>query len=145
MRATRYKRRTMRILKKGAVRETKNPALSFQETLALLDRDLSFLFEKKRSPHDPRLIQRIALNLKHLYVEALKLKRFPKYKERAERILLSLTTPWGAPFVIKTTLLEAAASYGEQDPLHSDLHLWLKEISRYGHHFSGQILSMLHD
>src|SRR3990167_10234559 len=75
MRATRYKRRTMRILKKGAGRQTKNPALSFQETLALLDRDLSFLFEKKRSPHDPRLIQRIALNLKHLYVEALKLKR----------------------------------------------------------------------
>ncbi len=123
----------------------KSRSVSFHETLKLLNRDFSLLFQEKKKPCDVRLMHRIALNVQHLYFDAKRLREFPKYEESARYILLTLTTPWGAPFVVESTLLDAAENFGEQNPKYSDMHKWLSGIARYGHHFPSQILSMVHD
>lgn len=139
------KRRIVRIAKPKVKTKRKSSTQSFHETLKLLNRDFSQLFEDKKKPADVRLMHRVALNVQHLYFDAKRLRKFPKYHETAEHILLTLTTPWGAPFVLETTLLGAAKSFGTQNPKYSDMHKWLSGISRYGHYFPNQILSMVHE
>ena len=137
------KRRVINIVKPKVKKKRKSAAVSFQETLKLLSHDFSDLVDEKKKPTDVRLMQRIALNVQHLYFDAKRLKDVPRYHDTAEHILLTLTTPWGAPFVLETTLLDAAANLDFQNPKYSDMHKWLSGISRYGHHFPQQILSMV--
>ena len=138
-----HKRRVVHIAKPRAKTKRKSTATSFHQTLKLLNHDFSQLFEDKKKPSDVRLMHRIALNVQHLYFDAKRLKKSEKYHDMAEHILLTLTTPWGAPFVLETTLLDAADNFGVQNPKYSDMYKWLKGISRYGHHFPKQILSMV--
>lgn len=131
----RQRRRTPRIVKK------KSKAESFQQSLKLLNRDFTQLFTDKKDPTDVRLMHRVALNVQQVYFDAKQLQKSPKYHKAAEQILQALTTPWGAPFVLETTLLDAAENLSTQDPKYSDMQKWLKNICRYGHYFPQQILS----
>lgn len=137
------KRRVVHIAKSKVKTKRKSTSQSFHETLKKLNRDFSQLFEDKKKSSDVRLMHRVALNVQHLYFDAKRLRKFPRYHETAEYILLTLTTPWGAPFVLETTLLDAADNFGVQNPKYSDMHKWLNGISLYGHHFPKQILSMV--
>jgi len=56
--------------------------------------------------------------------------RITELKERAQLIHFTLTTPWGAPFVGETTLLEAANTYSDDNPNSSLQHL-LTDFSHY--------------
>ncbi len=116
---------------------------SLSETLALLHKDFTLLFEGKKRASDPLLMHRVALMIRQLHHDAKRLRYFPKYKEAAEHIVLTLTTPWGAPFVMEISLLDAAENLDEQNPASSDMHHWLSKIARYGHHFPQQILSII--
>ncbi len=137
------KRSSDHIAKPKAKLKRKSTIVSFHETLKVLNRDFTQLFSDKKDPTDVRLMHRIALNVQHLYFDAKQLKKSEKYRAEAEHILVTLTTPWGAPFVLETTLLDAATSLDVQNPKYSDMHKWLSGISRYGHHFPDQILSMV--
>lgn len=141
---TQNKRRAVHIAKPKVKIRKKSTSVSFHETLQKLNRDFALLCEDKKKAADVRLMHRVALNIQHLYFDAKRLRDFSRYQETAEHILLTLTTPWGAPFVLETTLLDAAGSFGGQNPQYSDLHKWMKGISRYGHHFPKQIISMVH-
>lgn len=143
--STRKKRRSIHFAKPKIKSRKRSSLDSFLETLHSLNRDFSELVEDKKAPEDIRLMQRVALNIRHLFFDARRLQKFPQYQESALHVLLTLTTPWGAPFVLESTLLDAAEDFGTQNPKYSDLHKWLSCISKYGHHFPKQILSMVHE
>lgn len=108
-----------------------------QEVIEHLKRDLSTLhddweqlIQQERMVHDPVFLKKVASDIQQLDQDAKEAARITELKERAQLIHFTLTTPWGAPFVGETTLLEAANTYSDNNPNSSLQHL-LTDFSHY--------------
>jgi hypothetical protein len=131
------KRRIIHINTDSNLRKIKYPTpCSFQEHLGQMSKDWQALIHKPQLASDARFLRRMAINIKHLHYDAKK-----KQKEGALRIAHFLSTPLGAPFVTKETLLKAAYLFSEQDPKESDLCMILKEFATYGVRYPMHLLS----
>jgi len=73
-------------------------------------------------------LQKFSNDIKHLEDDTLFFKKDPS----AQMIHYYLSTPFGAPFISTKTLLEAASSYSNQDPLRSDLHELIDGMIHFG-------------
>lgn len=93
--------------------------------LSQLQRDFSALFEEKNLAKDAQFLRRVAITIKHLHYDAMR-------NPMSDEVLGFLTTPLGDFQVSEMTLLDAADSYSEQDPKHSDLSELLAEIATFG-------------
>lgn len=117
----------------------------FKEALSHVIDDLSHIFSLKENVRDFLYLRRLSLNVKQLYFDAKRLTKCSKHKGHAEKVIHFLETPWGAPTVIRRSLLEAADRFSEQNPKYSDLNEWVTGISWYGPAYKKLILSLLHD
>jgi hypothetical protein len=93
--------------------------------LSQLQRDFAALFEDKRLAKDAQYLRRVAITIKHLHYDAMR-------NPMTDEVLEFLTTTFGDFQVSAMTLLDAADSYSEQDPKHSDLSELLVEIAGFG-------------
>lgn len=78
-----------------------------------------------------RFLAILARDILKLDRHATEVACFEKYKSSAELIHYVLQTPWGAPFVTSTTLLDAATCFEDEIPLKSTLHDLLKTFTLY--------------
>jgi hypothetical protein len=94
------------------------PKKTFSDSLTKLEQDWNHLINCHDLAKDPKFLRRMAINIQQIHYDV---KRSQKGKNGPDHLLHFLSTPLGAPFVAKTTLLQAAESFSEQEPKHSDL------------------------
>ena len=128
-------------------RECKN---SFNEMLFQLESDLSRFNEEWYQIHIEHGVVENETFLKHLADDILKLdhhacevEKSGVWKNGAHLIHYILETPWGAPFVTKTSLLEAATDFSDQKPLSSSLYEFTKQYATYSSKCNFPILENL--
>jgi len=68
-------------------------------------------------------LSKVAHDILTLDKDALEALHTENLKEKGEMLHFLLTTPWGAPFIGETTLLNAAQSYSEKNSDSSLHHL----------------------
>jgi len=119
-----------------------------QELIHQLKHDLSTLhdhwtklIEQERVAHDPAFLKKVADDIRKLDQDAKKATSFEELEERAQLLHFALTTPWGAPFVGETTLLEAANTYTDDNPNSSLQHL-LADFAHYSQEEQAPLLKV---
>src|SRR5438046_23275 len=127
-------RKRKALIKKPENKKAKCFALKAQ--LEELKREWDQLLQAPTLAHDAKYLRRMALSLKQLYHSASKDER---YAQEAAQIQHFLSTPLGAPFITRLTLLKAADLFGEHEPKHSALGEILSCIAAYGPHFTPQL------
>lgn len=114
---------------------------NLKKDLRTFHKDYIELIEKERNAHDPVFLKRVAEHIKKLDEHAKMALGVDDLKERGELLHFALTTPWGAPFVGETTLLDAANTYKE-DSSDSSLGHLLSSFSKYGHEKQAPLLKV---
>lgn len=137
------KRRIIHIKKTGTNLKNKDSKFCyFNEHLKQMRKDWLALISRSHLAKNPQFLRRMAINVKHLHYDAIQLKQTIEFQSRVSQIEHFLSTPLGAPFVTKVTLVKAAYLFSEQDPRDSDLSRILEEFSHYGACFPMQLLSL---
>lgn len=90
-------------------------------------------------------VEKMAADIINLYNDAKDLLKDSHLKEDAELVIHLLSTPWGAPFVSKSTLIEAAKKFDITSVENSDLLHLLKDFVNYTYIFNNQIYCILED
>ncbi|MBS0652975.1 MAG: hypothetical protein JSR39_05535 [Verrucomicrobia bacterium] len=121
-------------------RETKTCKNTIKEPLQSIHKELLDLFALPHLAKEHRFLSRFAIRVQQLNHDAIRARRLPKMRKVAEQVLHYLNTPMGAPFVIRTSLVQAAITFSEQDPHLSDLSEILQEMAKYGPKFNLQLL-----
>jgi len=86
---------------------------------------------EKKIIENKRFLSIFAKDILKLDQHAREIADLNTYKSSADLIHYILNTPWGAPFVASTTLLDAARSFSDEIPLKSDLYHLLKMFIQY--------------
>ncbi|PCI93277.1 hypothetical protein COB11_05580 [Candidatus Aerophobetes bacterium] len=125
---------------------------SEKEAIAALKSDLQNfhddwgkLYENEDALKNPIYLKKFALDIQKLVFDAKRLEKFPNYEEQSQVVVYLLTTPWGAPFVAKTTLHAAAKDFDEARAEASSLFHLLKDFMNYKSVFSNQLYCVLED
>ena len=103
-----------------------------KEGLHLLHNDWEKLLQQEPPSIDAVLLTSFAKHILQLDQNAKEAALISDLKEKAQLLHFALSTPWGAPFVGETTLLEAATAYKEENTDSSLQHLLINFI-QYGH------------
>ncbi|MCB1109649.1 MAG: hypothetical protein KDK64_01600 [Chlamydiia bacterium] len=101
------------------------------DLLALHD-DWELLMTQEAMADDPKFLEKVAGDIQQLDADATLALSSKKLKDQAEVVHFALSTPWGAPFIGETTLIDAARSYDATNPESPLKHL-LTDFLRYGH------------
>ena len=101
------------------------------DLLALHD-DWEMLLKQDGMIKDPKFLEKIALDIQKLDTDATHALEISRLKEQADIVHFALSTPWGAPFIGETTLLDAAKNYKADNPESALKHL-LSDFLKYGH------------
>ncbi|MCH9631440.1 MAG: hypothetical protein S4CHLAM37_14630 [Chlamydiia bacterium] len=107
--------------------------------------DWEKLYENEEALKNHILLKKFSLDIQKLVLDAKRLEKFPKYEEQSQVVVYLLTTPWGAPFVAKTTLFAAAREFDEAKAEASSLFHLLKDFMNYKSVFSNQLYCVLED
>lgn len=99
--------------------------------LHALHDDWEVLLKQSAMLKDSKFLERIANHIKKLDSHARLALEISRLKEQAEVVHYALSTPWGAPFIGETTLLDAANSYKADNPESALMHL-LSGFLKYG-------------
>ncbi|MCF7806489.1 MAG: hypothetical protein K9M13_02450 [Simkaniaceae bacterium] len=94
---------------------------------------------------DTNTLQKLASVVQDLEIESQINVKDKKYKESCEIIHHLLFTPWGAPFVMDASLLEAAQIYKFQEHQASDLYKIVKNFVEHSEMSESQIFKALDD
>lgn len=105
---------------------------NLKQALSALHDDWNELIDSERVSHDPLFLRKVADDIKKLDQEAKEAAKTPELKDSAKLVHFALSTPWGAPFVGETTLLDAATTY-KDDSSNSSLQHLLTDFSHYAH------------
>lgn len=81
--------------------------------------------------HEASFLSEVAEKILELERHASELALAGVWKEGAHLICHILQNPWGAPFVTKTSLVEAAKIYVDEKPQKSTLYNFLQDLSNY--------------
>lgn len=114
-----------------------------QEDLKKLGKDWENLLSRKKSASDQKFLGEIAQDIKTLNEDAVMAETDHSLRSTVDMIHNMLTTPWGAPFVSDTTLLEAAIGFRSQRPEESDLHELMSRFTVYSSLLTNQFLTIL--
>lgn len=118
MLSTRRKRRITNI--------KRNP---LSEHIEQMNKDWKALFASPELAKDFKFLRRMAINIKQLHHDAKRTSEFGELKTLAGQITQFLSTPLGAPFRAKETLVRAADLFSVQDPQDSDLSEILQKFT----------------
>jgi len=100
--------------------------------LRALHDDWEMLLSQDTIANDPKFLEKIAADIQRLDTDATIALKATKLKEQAEVVHFALSTPWGAPFIGETTLIDAARSYDSKNSDSPLKHL-LSAFIQYGH------------
>ncbi len=100
--------------------------------LLVLHDDWEMLLNQDGMIKDPKFLEKIALDIQKLDADATHALEISRLKEQADIVHFALSTPWGAPFIGETTLLDAAKNYKADNPESALKHL-LSDFLKYGH------------
>ncbi|MEM7174905.1 MAG: hypothetical protein AAF443_03110 [Chlamydiota bacterium] len=114
---------------------------AFKRDLAAIHSDWEQLLEQKSKASDPLFLKKVATDIQNLDRDATQMRSIDDLKEKAELVHFVLSTPWGAPFVDETTLIEAAQAFRENDP-QSKLNYLLSRFADYGHQMETPIFQV---
>ncbi|MBS0585724.1 MAG: hypothetical protein JSR76_05430 [Verrucomicrobia bacterium] len=106
------------------------------------NQELEKLRKKKELLQSKAFLDNIAEQILVLDRHAKEVSELTTWKG-AEAIHFMLDTPWGAPIVMNTTLLEAATIYPDETSDKSQLHEVLKQILKYAPHCEIPFLATL--
>lgn len=121
---------------------TKEIIKSFRHDLLSLNEDWEKIFKEGGAVNNQVLLEKIAADIQKLDRDATLAATTSQLKEQAEIVLFALTTPWGAPFIGETTLLDAARNFKKEN-LDSSLKHLLIDFARYGHQKEVPLFSVL--
>lgn len=116
-----------------------------KEDLQNFHDDWEALYKDEAALSNKENLSKFALDIQKLLVDAKKLMHHKEYEEQSEIVISLLTTPWGAPFVSKITLHEAAKSYKDEESEDSALFHLLKDFMNYKSVFNNQLYCVLED
>lgn len=104
----------------------------FRADLLTLHDDWEMLLTDDAIANDPKFLEKIAADIQTLDADATLALKYNNLREQAEVVHFALSTPWGAPFIGETTLIDAARSF---DPSNVDtpLKYLLTDFLQYGH------------
>ncbi|NRA90101.1 MAG: hypothetical protein HRU43_03100 [Simkaniaceae bacterium] len=105
---------------------------SLKQDLHALHDDWEVMLSQDTIANDPMFLEKVAKDIQNLDAHATLALNSENLKEQAELVHFALSTPWGAPFIGETTLIEAAKTYTNQNPDSSLKHL-LQDFIQYGH------------
>lgn len=105
-------------------------AKDLKQDLDEIHKDWIQLFQTEIDIKNSTFLKKIAQDIVSLDRNALDALQDEKLKEKAELIHFALTTPWGAPFIGETTLLDAALAYQKDNQNLSLIRL----LSGFIHH-----------
>ncbi len=109
--------------------------------LALHD-DWEMLLKQDGMVKDPKFLEKVATDIQKLDSDATQALEISKLKEQADVVHFALSTPWGAPFIGETTLLDAAKNYKSDNPESTLKHL-LTDFIKYGHQKNVPLFNVL--
>lgn len=136
------KRRIININKHPHLRKSKCPTVCpFKDHLEQMNKEWQALIHRSYLAKDPKFLRRMAIHIKQLHHDAKNMQKKENFQGLSQRIAHFLSTPLGAPFVSKETLVKAAYLYSEQVPEESDLCIILSEFALYGAFYPMQLLS----
>ena len=104
-----------------------------EQDISSLHHELAKVQKKKDLVHNKEFLDNLAEQILILDRHAKEVSEMSSWKG-AEMIHFFLKTPWGAPMVMNSTLLEAAIIYPDENATTSQLHEVLKEILKYAPH-----------
>lgn len=110
----------------------KQLAASLKADLLALHEDWEVLLKQDAMLNDGKFLAKVVADIQKLDSDATLAKEESSLKEQAEVLHFALSTPWGAPFIGGTTLLDAANNYREGHPEAALMHL-LSDFLKYGH------------
>ncbi len=94
---------------------------------------------------NPAFVKKMAEDILNLYNDAKELLNDEHLKEDAELVVHLLSTPWGAPFVSDSTLIQAAKHFKTEEFKKSELLHLLKDFVNYTYIFNNQIYCIFED
>jgi hypothetical protein len=109
-------------------------ARDLKRDLHEIHNDWEQIFASQTDLKDPAFLKKVAHDIVNLEKDSIEALQDEQLKEKAELVQFLLTTPWGAPFIGETTLLDAALSYQEGDQDSALMHL----LNGFIHHGSGK-------
>ena len=104
------------------------PKKNLKDDLKEFSHDCEEILQRHELTENIDFLHKFSEDIKHLEYDATFLSKDPS----AQMIHYYLSTPMGAPFVSTKTLLEAASTYENQDPLKSDLHELVDGMIHFG-------------
>ncbi len=116
-----------------------------QRDLYSLQKSWDALVQHEELAKDIHFLDTMAETIENLEMDTINCEKLGHLKDKAEIIHYLLSTPWGAPFVSKTTLLDAAHKFHEkkgQDPSLSEI---LTNFATYSHEFNMQVFNLFED
>lgn len=116
-----------------------------KEDLDSINKQLQDLFKDHSLSKNEKFLNKFSKNITNLHEDYILVKKDPKLTESMDLLHYLLTTPWGAPFVADTTLLEAAITYKYQEPTKSDLYQLLKGFLKYSTYEDNEFISVFHE
>ena len=103
--------------------------------------DWTQVMKEEKTVSDQIFLKEMADDLKQLDTDAAEAKD----SKEAELIHYLLTTPWGAPFIGDTTLLEAAQKYDPNTSANTDFYKLLESFSKYAKTCDTQLFKIFDD
>lgn len=91
---------------------------------------------------DSTFLQDFAMDIRKLDDDLREAEKVPEYKEPSELIEHLIRTPWGAPFVFETPLLDAARNFDPKYP-DSKLQRLLQEFLHYQNEINEQLFNCI--
>ena len=119
-------------------REMKSQLISIRQLFRDIKKNTSSIDSKET-------LSTLASIIQDLDIESQMGQKDKLHKGTCELIHHLLFTPWGAPFVMQTSLLEAAQSFKFQQLNKSELYLILQDIIKYPDASEKQIFETLDD
>lgn len=105
--------------------------MQFKKRLEEIHKDWIHLLDQRDDVTNPKFLRKVALDILALDHEALLSFKSDELKDKGELVHFLLSSPWGAPFIGETTLLEAALHFDEGEADSALKHL-LTDFLRYG-------------
>jgi hypothetical protein len=99
-----------------------------KEDLKEFSHDCEEILHHHELINDTNFLDRFSEDIQDLESDTLEFSNDPS----AQMIHYYLSTPMGAPFISRKTMLEAAASYQNQEPLKSDLYELVDGMIHFG-------------
>ena len=125
--------------------DDKPPIVDMKGHLISLRDALHSIHEKEELIDSPSTLKELSLIIQELENEAQFSQRSKQHKETCELVHHLLFTPWGAPFVMDSSLLEASQQYKFQEHKSSNLYHFVKDFIRHPETTETQVFKALDD